>query len=130
MHFSAQPKNANTPKVGGWLQIDTTVPLTFISTPSGGYSYFFHQFNFTNKLYSLDASTVDLCLSVFPWAKFKSTKSTVKLHVGLNHQGYLPEFVTITEGNVADITIGKTLEFPKKSIVVIDRGYVDHLWYK
>ncbi len=89
-----------------------------------------HQFNFENKLYSLDASTVDLCLSMFPWAKFKSTKSAVKLHVGLNHQGYLPEFVTITEGNVADITIGRTLEFPKKSIVVIDRGYVDHLWYK
>jgi len=89
-----------------------------------------HQFTFKNKLYSLDASTVDLCLSMFPWAKFKSTKSAVKLHVGLNHQGYLPEFVTITEGNVADITIGRTLEFPKKSIVVIDRGYVDHLWYK
>ena len=89
-----------------------------------------HSFKFTNKLYSLDASTIDLCLSMFPWAKFKSTKSAVKLHVGLNHQGYLPEFVTITEGNVADITIGRTLEFPKKSIVVIDRGYVDHLWYK
>jgi len=89
-----------------------------------------HSFKFTNKLYSLDASTIDLCLSMFPWAKFKSTKGAVKLHVGLNHQGYLPEFVTITEGNVADITIGRTLEFPKKSIVVIDRGYVDHLWYK
>jgi len=89
-----------------------------------------HQFTFTNKLYSLDASTIDLCLSMFPWAKFKSTKGAVKLHIGLNHQGYLPEFVTITEGNVADITIGRTLEFPKKSIVVIDRGYVDHLWYK
>jgi putative transposase len=89
-----------------------------------------HPFTFKNPLYSLDASTVDLCLSMFPWAKFKSTKGAVKLHVGLNHQGYLPEFVTITEGNVADITIGRTLEFPKESIVVIDRGYVDHLWYK
>jgi putative transposase len=89
-----------------------------------------HQFTFKNALYSLDASTIDLCLSVFPWAKFKSTKGAVKLHVGLNHQGYLPEFVTITEGNVADITIGRTLDFPKDSIVVIDRGYNDHLWYK
>jgi len=89
-----------------------------------------HQFTFKNALYSLDASTIDLCLSMFPWAKFKSTKGAVKLHVGLNHQGYLPEFVTITEGNVADITIGRTLEFPKESIVVVDRGYVDHLWYK
>jgi putative transposase len=89
-----------------------------------------HQFTFKNALYSLDASTVDLCLNLFPWAKFKSTKSAVKLHVGLNHQGYLPEFVTITEGNVADITEGRKLKFPKHSIVVIDRGYTDHLWYK
>jgi len=89
-----------------------------------------HQFTFKNALYSLDASTIDLCLSMFPWAKFRSTKGAVKLHVGLNHQGYLPEFVTITEGNVADITIGRTLDFPKESIVVIDRGYTDHLWYK
>jgi putative transposase len=89
-----------------------------------------HQFTFKNALYSLDASTIDLCLSMFPWAKFKSTKGAVKLHVGLNHRGYLPEFVTITEGNVADITIGRTLDFPKDSIVVIDRGYNDHLWYK
>jgi len=89
-----------------------------------------HQFTFKNALYSLDASTIDLCLSVFPWAKFKSTKSAVKLHVGLNHQGYLPEFVTITEGNVADITIGRTLDFPKGSMIVVDRGYTDHLWYK
>jgi len=89
-----------------------------------------HQFTFKNKLYSLDASTIDLCLSMFPWAKFRSTKGAVKLHVGLNHQGYLPEFVTLTEGNVSDITIGRTLNFPKESIVVMDRGYNDHLWYK
>jgi putative transposase len=89
-----------------------------------------HQFTFKNALYSLDASTIDLCLSMFPWAKFRSTKGAVKLHVGLNHRGYLPEFVTITEGNVADITIGRILEFPKESIVVMDRGYNDHLWYK
>jgi len=89
-----------------------------------------HQFTFKNALYSLDASTIDLCLSVFPWAKSRSTKSAIKLHVGLNHRGYLPEFVTITEGNVADITIGRVLEFPKDSIVVMDRGYNDHLWYK
>lgn len=89
-----------------------------------------HQFKFKNALYSMDASTIDLCLNIFPWAKFKSTKSAIKLHVGLNHKGYLPEFVTMTEGNVADITEGRKFRFPKYSIVVIDRGYVDHLWYK
>ncbi len=56
-----------------------------------------HSFRFKNSLYSLDASTIDLCLSVFPWADFRTTKGGIKLHVGLNHDGYLPEFVTITE---------------------------------
>lgn len=89
-----------------------------------------HNFRFKNLLYSLDASTIDLCLSVFPWADFRTTKSAIKLHVGLNHNGYLPEFVTVTEGKAHDVTIGRTLEFPKGSIVAIDKGYTDYAWYK
>ena len=89
-----------------------------------------HSFRFNNPLYSLDASTVDLCLSVFPWADFRTTKGAIKLHVGLNHDGYLPEFVTVTEGKCADVTVGRTLKFPKGSIVAIDRGYNDYGWYK
>jgi hypothetical protein len=88
-----------------------------------------HSFRFKNPLYSLDASTIDLCLSVFPWAKFRATKGAVKLHVGLNHKGYLPEFVTITDGKAADITVGRTLNFPKGSMVAIDKGYNDYGWY-
>jgi putative transposase len=88
-----------------------------------------HDFNFKNPLYSLDASTIDLCLSVFPWADFRTTKGAIKLHVGLNHEGYLPEFVTVTEGKTGDVTIGRTLKFPKGSIVAIDRGYNDYAWY-
>jgi len=88
-----------------------------------------HDFRFKNPLYSLDASTVDLCLSVFPWADFRTTKGAFKLHVGLNHEGYLPEFVTVTEGKAHDVTIGRTLKFPKGSIVAIDRGYNDYGWY-
>ena len=88
-----------------------------------------HNFRFKNPLYSLDASTIDLCLSVFPWAKFRTTKGAVKLHVGLNHAGYLPEFVTVTEGKDADITVGRTLNFPKGSIVAVDKGYNDYSWY-
>jgi hypothetical protein len=64
-----------------------------------------HKFRFKNKLYSLDASTIDLCLSVFPWAGFRSTKRAIKLHVGLNHSGYLPEFAVITEGKTSDIEV-------------------------
>jgi putative transposase len=89
-----------------------------------------HNFRFKNPLYSLDASTIDLCLSVFPWAKFRTTKGAVKLHVGLNHAGYLPEFVTLTEGKKHDITVGRILKFPKGSIVAIDKAYNDYSWYK
>ena len=89
-----------------------------------------HPFRFKNALYSLDASTIDLCLSVFPWADFRATKGAVKLHVGLNHAGYLPEFVTITEGKDHDVTVGRILNFPKGSIVAIDKAYNDYAWYK
>ena len=88
-----------------------------------------HGLRFSNPLYSLDASTIDLCLSVFPWADFRTTKGAVKLHVGLNHSGYLPEFVTVTEGKTHDVIVGRTLEFPKGSIVAVDKGYNDYTWY-
>lgn len=89
-----------------------------------------HKFRFKNPLYSLDASTIDLCLAVFPWADFRSTKAAIKLHVGLNHAGHLPEFVTITEGSKHEVNMGKALQFPKGSIVAIDKGYNDYEWYK
>ncbi len=88
-----------------------------------------HGFRFKNKLYFLDASTIDLCLSVFPWAKFRSTKGAVKLHVGLDHDGLLPSFVTVTDGKSHDVTIGRTLKLPKDSIVVMDRAYTDYTWF-
>lgn len=89
-----------------------------------------HRFRFKNRLYALDSSTIDLCLSVFPWADFRTTKGAVKLHVGLNHSGYLPEFVTVTEGKQHDVTVGRTLSFPRGSIVAIDKAYNDYDWYK
>jgi DDE family transposase/uncharacterized protein DUF4372 len=88
-----------------------------------------HGFRFRNKLYSLDASTVDLCLSLFPWANFRTTKGAVKLHVGLDHDGYLPEFVILTDGKTTDIEAGRIPAFPTGSIVVYDRGYTDYGWY-
>ena len=88
-----------------------------------------HGFRFKNKFYSLDASTIDLCLSVFPWAKFRTTKGAVKLHVGLDHDGLLPAFMAITDGKSHDITAARSLQLPKGSIVVMDRGYNDYTWY-
>ena len=80
------------------------------------------------RLYSLDASTIDLCLGVFPWADFRKKKGAMKLHVGLNHAGYLPKLVIITDGKVHDVTVGRTLKFPPGSIVAIDKGYNDYAW--
>jgi hypothetical protein len=88
-----------------------------------------HQFRFKKPRYSRDASTIVLFVSVLPRAKFRTTKGAVKLHVGLNHAGYLPEFVTLTEGNKHDVTIGRILSFPKGSIVAIDKAYNDYTWY-
>jgi len=88
-----------------------------------------HGFRFKNKLYSLDASTIDLCLNVFPWAKFRTTKGALKLHIGLDHDGFLPTFLTITDGKTHDITAARALQLPKGSIVVMDRGYTDYAWY-
>jgi hypothetical protein len=65
------------------------------------------KFHFQNKRYSFDSSVVDLCLSIFPWAKFRRTKGGIKLHTLLDHDGYIPAFVHITSANVADVTIAR-----------------------
>ena len=88
-----------------------------------------HGFRFGNKLYSLDSTTVDLCLSVFPWAKFRRAKGAVKVHIGLDHDGLLPSFVSISDGKKHDVTAARSLELPAESIVVMDRAYVDYSWF-
>jgi hypothetical protein len=89
-----------------------------------------HGFRFKNELYSMDATTIDLCLSVFPWASFRKTKGGIKLHVAMNHKGNLPEFVTVTEAREHEVEQGRCVNFPKGSIVAVDRGYTDYEWYK
>ncbi len=88
-----------------------------------------HGFRFKNKLYAVDASTIDLCLAVFPWATFRRTKAAVKLHVGLDEAGHLPSFVSVTEGKTADVTVVRTWIFPAGSVVVADRAYMDFKWF-
>jgi hypothetical protein len=87
------------------------------------------KFRFKNKLVSLDSTTIDLCLSVFDWARFRRAKGAIKLHLILDHDGYLPEFAFITEGKVADVKVARQLDFTPGTIVVDDRGYTDYtLW--
>jgi hypothetical protein len=84
------------------------------------------KFRFRNKLFSLDATLIELCVSLFDWAKYRTTKGAVKLHLLLDHDGYLPVFAHVTEGRVHEINIAKGLKFPAGSIVVMDRGYLDY----
>lgn len=89
------------------------------------------KFRFKNRLFSLDSTVIELCVSLFDWAKYRQTKGAVKLHLLLDHEGYLPQFACITEGNVADVNIARDLRLPLGSISAVDRGYVDYaLFYR
>ncbi|MCK4993728.1 MAG: IS4 family transposase [Candidatus Omnitrophica bacterium] len=89
-----------------------------------------HKFQFKNNLYSLDATTIDLCLSLYDWAKFRTTKGAVKLHVKLNHAGYLPNFAVITEGAIHESKSVTSIPLERNDVVVFDRGYTKYQWYK
>ena len=85
-----------------------------------------HKFRFKNKLFSLDATVVSLCLSLFPWARFRRTKGGIKLHTLLDHDGYLPAFVAISPAREHEVQRARSLSLPKGSIVVEDMGYTDY----
>jgi hypothetical protein len=88
-----------------------------------------HKFKFKNKLYSLDATVVSLCLSLFPWVSFRRTKGGIKLHTLLDHNGYLPAFVAISTAREHEVRKARSLSLPKGSLVVEDLGYTDYAWY-
>jgi hypothetical protein len=87
------------------------------------------KFRFKNKLVSLDSTVIDLCLSMFDWAHFGRAKGASKLHLLLDHDGYLPSFAVVTEGRVHDVQVARQLHFDPNTIVVDDRGYVDYRLY-
>lgn len=85
-----------------------------------------NKFRFKNKLVSLDSTVIDLCLSMYDWAKYRRTKGAVKLHLVLDHDGYLPCFGLVTDGKVADVKAAWQIVFAPGTIVVDDRGYNDY----
>lgn len=89
-----------------------------------------HKFKFKNPLYALDATVIDLCLSVFPWAKFRKTKGALKIHSLLDYRGTLPSFLVITDARQHDIKVAKKVTWPlsSDSILVVDRAYLDFQW--
>lgn len=90
-----------------------------------------HKFRFKNPLRSFDATTISLCLSVFPWSKIKHKKGAIKLHVELDYEGEIPVFVAVTKGDVADTRAAKEhFDISRDSIYCFDRGYIDYSWFR
>jgi hypothetical protein len=81
-----------------------------------------------NAVYALDASIIDLTLSLFPWAKFRKTKGAIKLHAMIDLRGNIPAFLTITDGKVHDVKVAPLVPIEPEGIYVVDRGYVDFAW--
>lgn len=91
-----------------------------------------NRFRFKKPLYSFDSSTVNLCLSLFSWAKYTKTKGALKIHTLLNNRTGIPELLNITKGNINDLRAIKELELnlERGSILVFDRAYVDYGWWR
>lgn len=87
------------------------------------------RLKFKNALLSLDSTVIDLCASVFDWAKFRRTKGGVKVHMLLDNHGLLPSWALITDAKTSDIRAARDLVLPSGTIVVFDRGYNDYVWF-
>lgn len=86
------------------------------------------KFRFKNPVLSIDSSVVSLALKMFPWASWTRQKGAVKLHLTLNHAGYLPEAFIITTGRYSELTIARRQHYNPGTILVMDRGFVDFRW--
>jgi len=84
------------------------------------------KFRFKNKLLLLDATVIELCVTMFDWARFRRTKGAIKLHLLLDHDGYLPVFACLTEGRQHEMKLARGLCLPRGSVVAMDRAYVDY----
>lgn len=87
------------------------------------------KFRFKNKLVSLDGSIIDLSVTMFDWAKYRRTKGAIKLHLLLDHDGYLPSFAVVTEGKHSEVEVARGIRLEAGTILVIDRGYNDFAWF-
>jgi Transposase DDE domain/Domain of unknown function (DUF4372) len=88
------------------------------------------KFRFQNRLLSIDSTVVTLCLELFPWATWSRQKGAIKLHLTLDHAGYLPEAVVITTGKYSEMTIARRRRYARGTILVMDRGFVNFTWFR
>jgi hypothetical protein len=89
-----------------------------------------HKFRFKSKLFSLDSTTISLCLNIFPWAAFRRGKAGVKIHTLLDHDGHIPAFVAVTAAKAHDCKAASMLKLPKGAIVVFDKAYNSYAWFQ
>ena len=87
------------------------------------------KFRFKNKLMSLDASVIELSATMFDWAKYTQQKGAIKLHLLLDHDGYLPSFAVVTEGKYSELNVARDLRLKAGTILAVDRGYNDYVWF-
>jgi hypothetical protein len=87
------------------------------------------KFRFKNKLMSLDASIIELSATMFDWAKYTQQKGAIKLHLLLDHDGYLPTFAVVTEGKYSELNVARDLRLKAGTILAVDRGYNDYVWF-
>ena len=87
-----------------------------------------HSFRFDHDLQALDATTIKLCLKLFPWAKFRRRKGALKIHTLYKYSGEIPSFINITDGKTHEIRVARELNFEPDSITVFDRAYIDFSW--
>jgi hypothetical protein len=88
------------------------------------------KFRFKNRLLSIDSSVVTLCSQMFPWATWSRQKGAVKLHLTLDHAGYLPEAMVITTGKYSELAVARRRRYARGTILVMDRGFVDFSWFR
>ena len=91
-------------------------------------TYSRNNFEFNNPIKSIDATTIDLCHSIYPWAKYRTRKGAIKMHMMIEHNSYLPEVLVITDGKVGDITVARDIPITPDSIYCMDRAYIDYRW--
>jgi hypothetical protein len=87
------------------------------------------KFRFKNKLMSLDGSIIELSATMFDWAKYRQRKGAIKLHLLLDHDGYLPLFAVVTEGWYSELNVARDLRLEAGTILAVDRGYNDYAWF-
>lgn len=88
------------------------------------------KFRFQHPLLSLDSTVIPVCASMFDWAKYVKTKGAIKVHTVLDNRSILPQYAVITDGKTADVKVARLLKFEPGAIVVMDRGYEDHDWWR